>query len=72
MLRFILALLIILVLLKVSQSNPQMGFGLYFLLALSFTIYTIDIVDRDDVEHERNVLRSTKRRQLFFQTINSK
>ena len=72
MLRFILILLIILVLFKVSQTNPQMGFGIYLLLAIGFTIYTIDTVDKEDVEHERNLLRSTKQRRLFFQTINSK
>jgi len=75
MLRFILIVLIIAVLLKVTQENAYIGFGLYLFLFVSFMIYTIDIVnatdDCDNVHIERKLLRSPASRKKFYYMLNA-
>ena len=71
MLRFILAVLIIAVMLRVTQDNPYVGFGLWFFLMLAFMIYTINSVDCEDVELEREILMSPEKRRQYYYMINA-
>jgi hypothetical protein len=50
MLRFILIVMLLIVIVKVSQDNPYIGFGMYFALSAGFMIYTLNIVDKDEIE----------------------
>lgn len=82
MLRFILAIAILGVLLKVARDNPYVGFGLWLFLAISFIIYTNNIVDHSDIKDERDLLKTFEgRRQCcainlpslnYYSAINSK
>lgn len=82
MLRFILAIMIIGVLLKVARINPYVGFGLWLFLSLSFMIYTNNQVDRSDIINERNLLKTHDGRTHcckvnlpnlnYYMTMNSK
>ena len=71
MLRFILAVLLIAVLLKITQDNAYVGFGIYLLLSVSFMIYTINDVDCDEIEFERKMLRSPSTRKKYYYMLNT-
>lgn len=75
MLRFILAVVLIAVLLKVTQDNAYLGFGLYLFLAVVFMIYTINTVNMLDCDKstdlERKILRSPIERKKYYYMINS-
>ena len=71
MLRFILAIMIIAVIFKVSQDNLYVGFGIYMFMAVAFMIYTINAVECDDVEYQRKMLRTKEGRKKYYYIINS-
>lgn len=48
MLRFILAVMIIAVLLKITQDNAYIGFGLYLIMYASFMLYTMNTLDCEE------------------------
>jgi hypothetical protein len=41
--------MIIAVLLKIAQDNAYIGFGLYLLMYVSFMIYTMNMIDCDEL-----------------------
>jgi hypothetical protein len=71
MLRFILAIMMIGVLLKVARDNPYVGFGLWLFFALSFMIYTNNIVDRSEIKNERDLLKTFDGRKQCCDSLNS-
>jgi hypothetical protein len=75
MLRFILAVVLMAVLLKVTQENAYIGFGIYLFLAVAFMIYTINTVNTLDCDEttkiEREMLRSPSSRRKFYYMLNS-
>ena len=71
MLRFLLAVMLIAVLLKIGQDNAYIGFGAWLFLALAFMIYTTNSVDCEDIEYERKMLRTSKGRRQYYRMINS-
>jgi hypothetical protein len=75
MLRFILAVVLIAVILKATQDNPYIGFGLYLFLIVAFmihTINTVNIIECDDTEFERKMLRTPESRKQYYYMLNSK
>lgn len=64
-------ILVMAVLFKVTQENAYVGFGLWFSLAIMFMIHTLNEVDCEDVEFERDMLRTKKGRQKYYYLINS-
>lgn len=70
-LRFILIIMIMVVLLRVGQENPYVGFGLYLFLAVSFVLYSNNAAEYDDLQFERKMLRTPEGRRKYYQIINS-
>jgi len=60
------------VLLRVGQDNPYVGFGLYLFLTVSFIMYTNNMVEYDDMAFERNLLKTPEGRRRYYQLINSR
>jgi hypothetical protein len=54
MLRFVLVVLILLVILKISQDDPYMGFTVYLSLYVLLMIYMMDRVDCDENEIKKS------------------
>lgn len=71
MLRFLLLLMLIIVLFKVGQENPRVGFGLYLFLVCSFVIYSNNIVESKDLQFERELLKTREGRKIYYEIINS-
>lgn len=71
MLRFILIVMIMIVLLTVGQKNPYMGFSLYLVLAMSFVFYTNNLVECEDLEYEREMLKTPEGRQKYYRILNA-
>jgi hypothetical protein len=71
MIRFILAIMILVVLLKVTQDNPYVGFGIWMVLAVSFLVYTVNMIDCDDVEYEQHMLKTKEGRRKYYYLINA-
>ena len=71
MLRFILAILLMMVLFKITQDNAYIGFGLWLFMAVTFMTYTINSVDCEDVEFERELLKTPEGRRRYYEIINS-
>ena len=75
MLRFILAVVLIAVILKATQDNAYIGFGLYLFLIVAFmihTINTVNIIECDDTEFERKMLKTPESRKQYYYMLNSK
>jgi hypothetical protein len=72
MLRFILAIVLIAVLLKITQTNPYVGFGLYLVLATAFMIYAINMVDCEDIDERRRLLEDPNTAKRYYYSINFK
>ena len=72
MLRFILAVLLIGALLKISQDNAYMGFGIYLFLFIVFMIYTIDTIDSDALDFQKNMSNSPKKSKIYYYALNTK
>lgn len=70
-LRFILIIMIMIVLLRVGQENPSVGFGLYLFLAISFIMYTNNTVEQEDLRFEREMLKTPEGRRQYLEIINS-
>lgn len=71
MLRFIFIIMILVVIMKISQDNPYVGFGMYFFLSVGFMYYTINIVDRDEEELRAKRRKSAAIYDNYYYTINS-
>lgn len=71
MLRFILAIMLLAVIFKISQDNPYIGFGIWLFMAVTFMAYTINSVDYEDVKYERELLRTIEGRRKYYHIINS-
>ena len=71
MLRFILAVMIMTVIFKVTQDNAYIGFSILTTLALMFMVHTNNIVDYDDVRFERDMLKTPEGRQRYYNIIYS-
>lgn len=71
MLRFILAIIMIIVLLKITEDNAYIGFGLWLFLAVTFMIYTINNIDCKDVNFERKMLSTADGRRKYYKLINA-
>jgi len=59
------------VLLRVGQENPYVGFSLYLFLAVSFVLYANNAVECEDIEFERNMLKTPEGRRRYYKLINS-
>lgn len=69
MLRFILALIIIIVIFTIAQENTYVGFGILLAFYFMFINYTINIVDRDDIIFERNLLKTPEGRHTYYNLV---
>ena len=65
MLRFVLAILIIAVVLKVSQDDPYIGFGIWTLLTIAFFVYALNRVDQDDLDFKKRMKYAPKNRKKW-------
>lgn len=72
MLRFILCMLLVAVLLKITQTDPYVGFGLYLTLGVSFMVYSLNRVDCEDLEERNRLLKNPDTARYYYQVINSK
>lgn len=72
MLRFIFAVITIACLLKITQDNAYVGFGIWLFLAVSFMIYASDSVDQQHIEFERDMLKTAEGRRQYYAIINAK
>jgi len=71
MLRFILVIILIAVLFRLSQQNVYIGFGIYLSLVIVFMMYTVNNVDHEEIEFEREMLRTPNNRRKYYTLINS-
>ena len=71
MLRFILAIMLMTVIFKVTQDNAYIGFSILVTLALMFMVHTNNIVDYDDVRFERDMLKTPEGRWRYYNMIYS-
>jgi hypothetical protein len=71
-LRFILLIMIMIVLLRVGQDNPYIGFSLYLFLSVSFVLYTNNVVECEDLKFEREMLKTPEGRRRYYELINSR
>jgi hypothetical protein len=60
------------VLLRVGQENPYVGFGLYLFITVSFVMYTNNMAECEDLKFERNMLKTPEGRRRYYELINSK
>ena len=60
------------VILKVGQENPYVGFSIYLFLTVSFVIYINNKVEYGGVIFERDMLKTLEGRRQYYQLINSK
>lgn len=72
MLRFILIVVLIAVLLKITQSDPYVGFGLYMVLATAYMIYAINMVDCDEIEERKKLVNDPSTASKYYHSINFK
>ena len=72
MLRFILIIMILIVLFRVGQENPYVGFGLYMFIAVSFVLYSNNMVESEELEFEREMLKTPEGRRTYYELINSR
>ena len=70
MLRFILIVVLIAVLLKITQSDPYVGFGLYMVLATAYMIYAINMVDCEEIEERKRLLDDPETAGKYYHSIN--
>lgn len=47
MIQFIILLLIVLIIFKISQDRPHIGCGIYFVLSSCFVAYTVYVINCD-------------------------
>ena len=71
MLRFITAVLILIVLLRISRYNVYLGPIIYLFFSISFIIYAINTVDSDDIKYRRKMLSTPEGRKTYYMMINS-
>ena len=71
MLRFVLAIVIMAVLLKLTHENPYVGFGIWLFLSVFFMIHTMNTVNCKDNEFEKRMLRTAENRRRYYEMINS-
>lgn len=71
MLRFLLIIVLMCIIFKVSQYNVYIGFGIYLFLAASFMAYTSNTVDQEYNDYERELLRTKEGRDKYYYIINS-
>ena len=71
MLRFILALLLMTVIFKITQDNAYIGFSILIALAFMFIVYANNVVDYDDVRFERDMLKTPEGRWRYYNIIHS-
>jgi len=69
MLRFILALMIMTVIFKVTQDNSYIGFSILLTLSFMFVVYANNIVEYDDVQFERDMLKTPEGRWKYYNII---
>ena len=72
MLRFILIVMLLVVITKVSQDNPYIGFGIYFALYVGFMIYTLNIVDKSESNLRISKQKIKSNYDAYFSKINTK
>lgn len=73
MLRFILIVMIMIVLLRVGQDDPFIGFGLYLLLALSFIYITTNYIEKQiESGALEQIPDDEEEREKYYYVINSK
>ena len=63
MIKFILSVILIAILLKIAQKNAYISFGIYLFTAICFFVYTINIVDTEEV---------VIKKKRFYNIVNSK
>lgn len=67
MLRFILMVVLLAVIFKVSQNNPYLGFGIYFGLSVTFMIYSLNSVACDkNLSTINKQMRKIKRKRHAY------
>jgi hypothetical protein len=71
MLRYIFAIIFLAVLLKITQQNAYVSFGILMFLILTFMIYTIDTIDQEDTQQKRDMLKTIAGRMRYYSIINS-
>lgn len=71
MLRFILAIILIVIIFKISQENVYVSFSICVALALMFMFHTNNIIEHDDIQFERDMLKTSKGRQKYYNIIYS-
>ncbi len=72
MFTFILIILIIVLLLKVTQNDPYIGLGMWLFLAAVVLIHIFSDINRTKIEDERKLLKTCKGRRLYYHSINVK
>lgn len=72
MIPFLLLIMIICIIFKIGQDNVYIGFGLWLTIVLFFVTYTLNSVDKEDIEYERKMLKTREGRKKLYYLINSK
>jgi hypothetical protein len=70
-LMYINGLLMIAILIELARQNAYIGFGVYLFIVLLFAVFTINEIDKEDIEFERRMLRNKRNRRLYYNLINS-
>ena len=69
MLTFILIIIIIAILLKVTQNNPYIGLGMWIFLATVLLIHVFNDINRVNIEDERKLLKTHTGRRIYYNAI---
>lgn len=72
MLRFIVAVLIIIVIFQISYENIYQGFTLAMVAALSFMAITINSIPSEDIDFKRIMMKTSEGANVYYKIINSK
>lgn len=72
MLRYILAILAIIVILRIGQDNPYISFAAITIPMMLFVFWSLNNVDNINKERERQMLKTIEGRRKIYYEINSK
>jgi len=69
MLRFIVAVVMTIIIIKIAEDNPQIATGIMMALYISFTIYSSTLADRPLNSANRQMLLDRHNRQLYYRMV---
>ena len=72
MLRFIVAVAMIVIIIKLAEDNPQVASGIILALYLGFVLYSTNLADKQINDADRKLLKTSDGRKIYYGMIIAK